>query len=48
MYQIDSPSIQMEKLQGNVLEKSFDDPEIKSALMKADEAYLRWEQLIRL
>lgn len=45
MYQIDSPPMQMEKLQGDVLQKFFNNPDIKSALMKADEAYLHWEQL---
>lgn len=43
IYQIDSPPMQM--LRGEILQKIFNDPEIKAALMKTDEDYLHWEQL---
>lgn len=41
IYQIESPPMQMEKLHSAM----FNDPEIKAALVKADEDYLHWEQL---
>ena len=44
-YQIESPAMQMEKMREIDLKKMFNDPEIKEALIKADEDYLHWEQL---
>lgn len=45
IYKIYSPPMQMEKLQGPDLQTLLNDPEIKKALMKANEDYLHWEEL---
>jgi len=44
-YKIFSPPMQIEKLQGSILQDLLNDPEIKKALVKADEDYLHWEEL---
>jgi Fic family protein len=45
IFKIYSPPMQMEKLQGPVLQNLLNDPEIKKALMRADEDYLHWQEL---
>ena len=45
IYQIESPPLQIGYLQWEDLQKYFNDPEIKTALMRADEEYLHWEAL---
>ncbi len=44
-YKVFSPPMQMEKLQGPLLQKYLNDPEIRKALIKADEKHLHWEEL---
>ncbi len=45
IYQIETPPLTPEKLQGDELRKYFEDPDIKAALSKTDEDYLHWEKL---
>lgn len=45
VYKIFSPAMQMEKLQGSVLQEFATEPEVIKALQKADENYLHWEDL---